>query len=162
MPYATSTARRCCFSGGLPTSAAPQQLTRALQRCRSFCITCVASGTVLIDSSNLLRVGDRNLCLDIALEWRFARRKADDCPFEACPGAGSAPRAQRGNHSRCGSRARAAAHRSSGAGTSAVARRNAGQRALYLIRVVVDAGPSAETVVTVYRTTRIEKYRSKA
>jgi hypothetical protein len=33
---------------------------------------------------------------------------------------------------------------------------------LYLIRVVVDAGPSAETVVTVYRTTKIEKYWSKA
>ena len=33
---------------------------------------------------------------------------------------------------------------------------------LYIIRVVVDAGPSAETVVTVYRTTKIEKYWSKA
>jgi hypothetical protein len=33
---------------------------------------------------------------------------------------------------------------------------------LYLIRVVVDAGPGAETVVTVYRTTKIEKYWSKA
>ena len=33
---------------------------------------------------------------------------------------------------------------------------------LYLVRVVVDAGPSAETVVTVYRTTKIEKYWSKA
>jgi hypothetical protein len=32
---------------------------------------------------------------------------------------------------------------------------------LYLIRVVVDAGPSAEIVVTVYRTTKIEKYWSK-
>jgi len=33
---------------------------------------------------------------------------------------------------------------------------------LYLVRVVVDAGPSAETVVTVYRTIKIEKYWSKA
>lgn len=33
---------------------------------------------------------------------------------------------------------------------------------LYLIRVVVDAGPSDETVVTVYRTSKIEKYWSKA
>jgi hypothetical protein len=32
----------------------------------------------------------------------------------------------------------------------------------YLIRVVVDAGPSDETVVTVYRTSKIEKYWSKA
>jgi len=34
---------------------------------------------------------------------------------------------------------------------------------LYLIRVVVDAGPSDdETVVTVYPTSKIEKYWSKA
>jgi hypothetical protein len=33
---------------------------------------------------------------------------------------------------------------------------------VYLIRVVVDVGPSAETVVTGYRTTKIEKYWSKA
>jgi hypothetical protein len=33
---------------------------------------------------------------------------------------------------------------------------------LYLIRVVVDAGQSDETVVTVYRTSKIEKYWSKA
>jgi len=33
---------------------------------------------------------------------------------------------------------------------------------LYLVRVVVDASPSAETVVTVYRTTKVEKYWSKA
>jgi hypothetical protein len=33
---------------------------------------------------------------------------------------------------------------------------------LYLIRVVVDVGPFDETVVTVYRTTKIEKYWSKA
>jgi hypothetical protein len=32
---------------------------------------------------------------------------------------------------------------------------------LYLIRVVVDAGPRDETVVTVYRTSKIEKYWSK-
>jgi Domain of unknown function (DUF4258) len=32
---------------------------------------------------------------------------------------------------------------------------------LYLIRVVVDASPSDETVVTVYRTSKIEKYWSK-
>ena len=31
---------------------------------------------------------------------------------------------------------------------------------LYLVRVVVDAGPTAETVVTVYRTSKIEKYWS--
>ncbi|MDQ2963719.1 MAG: DUF4258 domain-containing protein [Pseudomonadota bacterium] len=33
---------------------------------------------------------------------------------------------------------------------------------LYLIRVVVDVGPNDETVVTVYRTSKIEKYWSKA
>ena len=33
---------------------------------------------------------------------------------------------------------------------------------LYLVRVVVDAGPGGGTVVTVYRTTKIEKYWSKA
>jgi hypothetical protein len=33
---------------------------------------------------------------------------------------------------------------------------------LYLVRVVVDAGLSDETVVTVYRTSKIEKYWSKA
>jgi hypothetical protein len=33
---------------------------------------------------------------------------------------------------------------------------------LYLIRVVVDVGPSDETVVTVYRTSKIEKYWSEA
>ena len=32
----------------------------------------------------------------------------------------------------------------------------------YLIRVVVDVGPGDETVVTVYRTSKIEKYWSKA
>ena len=32
---------------------------------------------------------------------------------------------------------------------------------LYLVRVVVDAGPNDETVVTVYRTSKIEKYWSK-
>ena len=32
---------------------------------------------------------------------------------------------------------------------------------LYLVRVVVDVGPSEETVVTVYRTSKIEKYWSK-
>lgn len=33
---------------------------------------------------------------------------------------------------------------------------------LYLIRVVVDMGPTDETVVTAYRTSKIEKYWSKA
>ncbi len=33
---------------------------------------------------------------------------------------------------------------------------------LYLLRVVVDAGPDEETVVTVYRTSKIEKYWSNA
>ena len=106
----------------------PATANNAFERCRSFCTICVASGTVPIVNTSLLRTGDRNLCLDIALEWRFARRESDDCPFEACPGAGSAPRAQRGNRPRCGSRAGAAARRSAGAGTSAVARRNAGRR----------------------------------
>lgn len=32
----------------------------------------------------------------------------------------------------------------------------------YLVRVVVDAGPTEETVVTVYRTSKIERYWSKA
>jgi len=32
---------------------------------------------------------------------------------------------------------------------------------LYLVRVVVDAGPHDEMVVTVYRTSKIEKYWSK-
>ena len=31
---------------------------------------------------------------------------------------------------------------------------------LYLVRVVVDAGPTDETVVTVYRTSKIDKYWS--
>ena len=31
---------------------------------------------------------------------------------------------------------------------------------LYLVRVVVDTGPQADTVVTVYRTSRIERYWS--
>ena len=31
----------------------------------------------------------------------------------------------------------------------------------YLVRVIVDLGPSDETVVTVYRTSKIEKYWSK-
>lgn len=31
----------------------------------------------------------------------------------------------------------------------------------YLIRVIVDLGPGDETVVTVYRTSKIEKYWSK-
>ena len=33
---------------------------------------------------------------------------------------------------------------------------------LYLVRVVADAGPTDEMVVTVYRTSKIEKYWSKA
>jgi hypothetical protein len=33
---------------------------------------------------------------------------------------------------------------------------------LYLLRVVVDAGPTEETVVTVYRTSKIDKYWSTA
>lgn len=32
----------------------------------------------------------------------------------------------------------------------------------YLVRVVMDVSPSDETVVTVYRTSKIEKYWSKA
>lgn len=32
----------------------------------------------------------------------------------------------------------------------------------YLVRVVVDTGPTEETVVTVYRTSKIEKHWSKA
>ena len=32
----------------------------------------------------------------------------------------------------------------------------------YLVRVIVDAGPTDETVVTVYRTSKIEKYWSRA
>ncbi len=32
----------------------------------------------------------------------------------------------------------------------------------YLVRVVVDLGPTDETVVTVYRTSKIEKYWSKS
>jgi len=31
---------------------------------------------------------------------------------------------------------------------------------LYLVRVVVDSGPLADTVVTVYRTSKIDKYWS--
>ena len=31
---------------------------------------------------------------------------------------------------------------------------------LYLVRVVVDSGPEADTVVTVYRTSKIDKYWS--
>ena len=31
---------------------------------------------------------------------------------------------------------------------------------LYLVRVVVDSGPDADTVVTVYRTSKIDKYWS--
>ena len=56
----------------------PATANIAFERCRSFCITCVASGTVPIVNTSLLRTGDRNLCLDIALEWRFARRESDD------------------------------------------------------------------------------------
>jgi hypothetical protein len=33
---------------------------------------------------------------------------------------------------------------------------------LYLVRVVVDSGPTDETVVTVYRTSKIDKYWSTA
>jgi len=32
---------------------------------------------------------------------------------------------------------------------------------LYLVRVVVDSGPEADTVVTVYRTSKIDKYWSR-
>ena len=59
----------------LQTRTVRQQPTRSLQRCRSFCITCVASGTVPIVNTSLLRTGDRNLCFDVALEWRFACRE---------------------------------------------------------------------------------------
>ena len=58
-------ARRRCFPDGLQTRAVPQQPTRALQRCRSFCIACVASGAVPIVNTSLLRTGDRNLCLAV-------------------------------------------------------------------------------------------------
>ena len=33
---------------------------------------------------------------------------------------------------------------------------------VYLVRVVIDVAPTAETVVTVYRTSKIDKYWSKA
>ena len=33
---------------------------------------------------------------------------------------------------------------------------------VYLVRVVVDVAPTAETVVTVYRTSKVDKYWSKA